>query len=70
MGKIDVDEVDKAQSGIEREEAERMKRLRLDVGISPFCCYSCGKIIPEKRRLALPGTPYCIVCATEREERS
>ena len=54
----------------EREEAERLKALRLSVGISPFCCYSCGKVIPERRRQALPGTPYCVMCAEEREERS
>ena len=65
-----MDNADITQERSEKEEAERLKRLRLDVGISPFCCYSCGKVIPEKRRQALPGTPYCVVCAQEREERS
>ena len=65
-----MDNADITQERSEKEEAERLRRLRLDVGISPFCCYSCGKVIPEKRRQALPGTPYCVVCAQEREERS
>ena len=65
-----MDNADMAQEMAEKEEAERLRILRLDVGISPFCCYSCGKVIPEKRRQALPGTPYCVVCAQEREERS
>ena len=65
-----MDNADITQERAEKEEAERLKRLRLDVGISPFCCYACGKVIPEKRRQALPGTPYCVICAQEREERS
>lgn len=56
------------QDRIEREEAERLRALRLEVGVSPFCCYACGKVIPEKRRMALPGTPYCVQCAEEREK--
>ena len=65
-----MDSADITQIRDEKEEAERLKRLRLDVGISPFCCYDCGKVIPEKRRLAMPGTLYCVACAQEREERS
>ena len=64
-----MDMADRAQERAEKEEAERLRHLRLDVGVSPMMCYSCGKLIPEKRRQALPGTPYCVVCAQEREER-
>lgn len=61
-----MDSVDATQARIEKEEAERLKNLRLEVGLSPFTCYGCGKIIPEKRRLAVPGTTYCVTCAEER----
>ena len=63
-----MDSADMTQLREEREEAMRLRALRLDVGVSPFTCYSCGKIIPEKRRTALPGTPYCVQCAEEREK--
>ena len=64
-----MDNADMAQERAEKEEAERLKRLRIDVGISPMMCCSCGKLIPEKRRLALPGTVHCVTCAEERENR-
>ena len=63
-----MDSADMTQDRLEREEAERLRNLRLTVGISPFMCYSCGKVIPEKRRADLPGTPYCVACAEEREK--
>lgn len=65
-----MDSADMAQIRDEKEEAERLKTLRMTVGVSPFVCYRCGKVIPEKRRLAMPGTIYCVACAQEREERS
>ena len=65
-----MDSADMTQLRDEKGEAERLRHLRMTVGMSPFACYRCGKIIPEKRRIALPGTPYCITCAKEREEES
>lgn len=65
-----MDVADKAQLHRETEESNALRRARLDVGISAYQCHDCFEVIPEKRRQALPGTPYCVVCAQEREERS
>ena len=64
-----MDPADMAAQQEEWIERERMNRARLKYSISPFTCYGCGKVIPEKRRLALPGTVHCVTCAEERENR-
>jgi phage/conjugal plasmid C-4 type zinc finger TraR family protein len=37
-------------------------RAGLPSGESPEHCEECGEDIPERRRLALPGTRTCIAC--------
>lgn len=32
-------------------------------------CEECGEIIPEERRLAVPGCRLCIECRREEEQR-
>ena len=63
-----MDAADMAARQEEWMEKERMDRARIRYNISPFMCYACGKVIPEKRRLALPGTVHCVTCAEEREK--
>ncbi|MCO5059654.1 MAG: TraR/DksA C4-type zinc finger protein [Rhizobiaceae bacterium] len=50
--------------------AARRQRTYLD-GAEILVC-TCGEIIPEARRRAVPGTRLCIDCATfaERRDRS
>jgi len=42
-------------------------RARLPVGEGSEYCEDCGEDIPERRRLALPGTRTCIACQGARD---
>ncbi|MHB8372207.1 MAG: TraR/DksA C4-type zinc finger protein [Thermoplasmataceae archaeon] len=63
-----ADIVDATQDRIEKEEQEVLRRARMDAGISAYMCHDCNAVIPEKRRLALPGVKFCRDCAGRREE--
>ena len=52
-----------------QEELERMKLKRAPVGESFTECAECGEVIPEARRVALPGVKLCFDCAAERQGR-
>ena len=64
-----TDFADDSQRWIDAEEAETLRRARLDVGESSYQCYNCMEVIPEKRRTAYPGVRYCVECQSEREGR-
>lgn len=43
-------------------------RARMPVGPSAEYCDDCGEVIPERRRIALPGVRTCVVCQSERDK--
>jgi phage/conjugal plasmid C-4 type zinc finger TraR family protein len=42
-------------------------RARLPAGEGSQYCEDCGEDIPERRRLALPGTRTCVTCQAARD---
>jgi phage/conjugal plasmid C-4 type zinc finger TraR family protein len=44
-------------------------RARLPAGEGSDFCEDCGEDIPERRRLALPGTRTCVACQSARDAR-
>ena len=42
-------------------------RARMPSGESALSCDDCGEDIPERRRIALPGTRTCVVCQGKRD---
>ncbi len=64
------DEVAEALDDITRAEIEDIKHAlrRMDSGDWEYC-ESCGDEINPERLRALPTTPLCIRCASEREKR-
>jgi phage/conjugal plasmid C-4 type zinc finger TraR family protein len=42
-------------------------RANLPAGEGLEYCEDCGEEIPERRRLALPGTRTCVACQSERD---
>lgn len=50
-------------------DAIRAARAEMPGGDSATHCAECGDVIPERRRLALPGVRTCIVCQAERDGR-
>ena len=63
-----TDFADDSQRHREAEEAETLRRARMEAGVSAYQCHDCFCVIPEKRRLALPGVKVCRDCAGRREE--
>ncbi len=57
--------------GIAGVQAAARRQHTYQDGVEVLVC-SCGEMIPEARRRAVPGTRLCIDCATfaERRERS
>ena len=60
------------------EQAQRLQDERLQQAIanrvqyqgeSAEDCASCGEVIPQKRRLAVPGCQMCFDCQSLRESR-
>lgn len=49
--------------------AEQARRARPAAGDSALVCAECEMEIPEKRRLAMPGTQLCIECQRLRERK-
>ena len=44
------------------EDAVERARSRLPRGESAKNCNECGQMIPEARRLAIPGVRLCVTC--------
>ena len=57
------------QEQIDDTVADAVLRARagLPAGESAEHCEECGEDIPERRRLALPGTRTCIACQAARD---
>ena len=47
------------------EDAVRQARSRLTEGESLTHCSECTAVIPEGRRLAVPGVRLCVACQAE-----
>ncbi|HFK4602495.1 TPA: TraR/DksA family transcriptional regulator [Citrobacter farmeri] len=49
-----------------RVEEERQRRIHIarsrKAGTSSIECESCGIVIPEERRAAVPGCDLCVTC--------
>lgn len=49
-----------------RVEEERQRRIHIarsrKAGASSIECESCGIVIPEERRAAVPGVQCCVTC--------
>lgn len=50
-------------------DAVLASRARMPAGESAMECSLCGDVIPEPRRLALPGVRTCVACQAERDSR-
>ncbi|NMY85877.1 TraR/DksA family transcriptional regulator [Pseudomonas proteolytica] len=48
--------------------AAHLAQARQLVGVSATHCGDCGTVIPEARRLALPGVLLCVDCKSVHEE--
>lgn len=51
------------------DDAVQLARSRLNSGESLTECEECDAVIPEKRRLAIPGIRLCIQCQTKLERQ-
>jgi phage/conjugal plasmid C-4 type zinc finger TraR family protein len=49
------------------KDAVLRARAGLPAGESAETCEECGEDIPERRRLALPGTRTCVACQSDRD---
>lgn len=65
-----------AKDGAEQEQIERTlddaverARRRLPRGESRKLCDECDAVIPEARRLAVPGVRLCIDCQNEQDKK-
>ena len=52
-----------------QDELARMGARRRPAGESLTHCAECEEVIPEARRLAIPGVKLCIDCQRERDAR-
>ncbi|MGY8811328.1 MAG: DksA/TraR family C4-type zinc finger protein [Pseudomonadales bacterium] len=52
------------------DEAVQRARSQLPRGESLKYCEECEKLIPEARRLAVPGVRLCIVCQSAADQRT
>jgi phage/conjugal plasmid C-4 type zinc finger TraR family protein len=50
------------------EDAIKRARSRLPVGESLSQCEECGALIPEGRRLAVPGVRLCVNCQSLHDQ--
>ncbi len=55
------------QIEVSTQEALARARRRQPAGESLRDCAECGELIPEPRRVALPGVKLCIDCQTARD---
>jgi phage/conjugal plasmid C-4 type zinc finger TraR family protein len=49
------------------KDAVLRARTMMPAGESAEWCDDCGEPIPERRRLALPGTRTCVACQSTRD---
>lgn len=49
------------------KDAVLRARTMMPTGASAEHCDDCGEDIPERRRLALPGTRTCVACQSARD---
>ena len=49
------------------DDAVKLARSRLPVGNSLTHCEECEAVIPEARRIAIPGVRLCVQCQSERD---
>ena len=49
------------------KDAVLSARARMPSGEGALYCEDCGEEIPERRRLALPGTRTCVPCQSSRD---
>lgn len=61
-----ADIVDLADVVIEEALNRSLSQIPRYTGVSATECVECGELIPEGRRLAIPGVQLCTPCA-ERE---
>jgi phage/conjugal plasmid C-4 type zinc finger TraR family protein len=52
------------------EDAVKRARSNIPRGESLHNCEECEAVIPEARRMAVPGVRLCIRCQTERDARN
>lgn len=50
------------------EDAIASARSRLPHGPSLRECEECGSMIPEARRISVPGVRLCVVCQSEQDQ--
>jgi len=48
-------------------DAVAIARARMPLGDGTSHCDDCGEDIPERRRIALPGTRTCVSCQATRD---
>lgn len=68
-----VDQVDVAKDYEEKDNELALKRHFASiqpVGPDSEVCMACGEPIPEARRLALPGTRFCVSCQQSLDRRA
>ncbi|WP_018916602.1 DksA/TraR family C4-type zinc finger protein [Vreelandella zhanjiangensis] len=65
-----------AKDGAEQEQIERtlddaveLARSRLPRGESRKHCEECDDLIPEARRMAVPGVRLCVACQNEHDKK-
>ena len=65
-----------AKDGAEQEQIERtvddaveLARSRLPRGESRKHCEECDDVIPEARRIAVPGVRLCVTCQNEHDKK-
>lgn len=65
-----MDDADRAQAVIEREEARWQRRATDTKPESRERCRDCGEPIPEARRVAVPGCQRCAGCQGDHDWRA
>ncbi|ASP49029.1 DksA/TraR family C4-type zinc finger protein [Cognaticolwellia beringensis] len=51
------------------EDAVELARSHIKSGDSAPFCEECGAIIPEARRVAVPGVQFCVTCQSTFESK-
>ncbi|MGM3162924.1 DksA/TraR family C4-type zinc finger protein [Dickeya undicola] len=51
------------------DDAIARARSLLHQGDSAEYCEECGEVIPQARRLALPGVCFCVQCQEKRDKK-
>ncbi|EOC0418881.1 TraR/DksA C4-type zinc finger protein [Cronobacter malonaticus] len=66
-----ADAIDLAQQR-EQEERERFiaHARRRTASLSSFFCEECDAVIPEARRIAVPGVTLCVFCQQIKEMKN